>query len=280
MRKLTVLRRKTIVASLGKMKVYIEDPQSQELMIQGVPCRKLGTLKNGEQKNFEIPNTAARLYVIADKATKNANEFYPIEAGEADVFVVGKNHLNPGAGNPFYFEGVTDEAALKARKKGKKTGTLVILLSACVGVVLGLMGTKLTTGQPQEKVFQEAGMQITLTTEYRKFEAQNQTVAYTTKDRALFALKEAFSAVPELEPLTLEEYGNLVLKNNGLEGTSKIIEENGLTYFEYQSQGNYYMAVIYKSQDAFWLVQFSTRMEDAVVYKEEFVASAKTVIFS
>ena len=51
MRNLTIVRRKSFVACLAKMKVYIEDPASNELVINKIPCRKLGELKNGEEKH-------------------------------------------------------------------------------------------------------------------------------------------------------------------------------------------------------------------------------------
>ena len=50
MRTLTIKRAKSFVACLAKMKVYVEDPTSREIVINNVPCRKLGDLKNGEEK--------------------------------------------------------------------------------------------------------------------------------------------------------------------------------------------------------------------------------------
>ncbi|MBP1575986.1 MAG: hypothetical protein J6A68_00485 [Oscillospiraceae bacterium] len=47
MRNLTIKRTKSFVGCLGKMKIYIEDPTSNELLINNTPCRKIGDLKNG-----------------------------------------------------------------------------------------------------------------------------------------------------------------------------------------------------------------------------------------
>ena len=64
------------------MKVYIEDAQSNELIISGVPCRKLGDLKNGEEKTFEIGEDAAKVFVIADTLSKDyCTEFYQLSEG-------------------------------------------------------------------------------------------------------------------------------------------------------------------------------------------------------
>ena len=54
MRNLTIHREKTFVGSLVKLKVYIEDTLVNELEINGIPCRKLGDLKNGEESYEDI----------------------------------------------------------------------------------------------------------------------------------------------------------------------------------------------------------------------------------
>ena len=105
MRNLTITRQKSFVGSAMKLKVYIEDAEAQELTISGVPCRKLGTLKNGETAGFVISDQAARVFVIADKASRNySNDYYPVPAGTEDVTIAGKNKYNPFIGNPFRFE--------------------------------------------------------------------------------------------------------------------------------------------------------------------------------
>ena len=59
MRLLTMKRAKRYVACLVKMKVFIEDPTG-DTMINGTPCRKLGELKNGEEKALKFPNKAQK----------------------------------------------------------------------------------------------------------------------------------------------------------------------------------------------------------------------------
>ena len=39
MRNLTIKRGKSFVGSLAKMKIYIEDPTSNEMRINDIPCR-------------------------------------------------------------------------------------------------------------------------------------------------------------------------------------------------------------------------------------------------
>ena len=140
MRNLTITRQKSFVASLAKMKVYIEDPEANELEINGVGCRKLGTLKNGETATFPIGDQAAKVFVIADKVSRGfCCDYYPITAGTENVVLTGKNKVHPGAGNPFRFDGVTDPEVLENRKKGNGKGIVILIVSALAGVITGLL---------------------------------------------------------------------------------------------------------------------------------------------
>ena len=67
MRNLTIKREKTFVGSLGTLKIYIEDPNAGDTTINDTVCRKLGDLKNGEEKTFPVEDRAAKLFVIADQ---------------------------------------------------------------------------------------------------------------------------------------------------------------------------------------------------------------------
>ncbi len=283
MRNLSILREKSFVGCLGTLKVYIEDHACHELEIQGIPCRKLGTLANGERKTFQIDDSQTKVFVIADKLSKNwHNEFYEIPAGTEDISISGKNHYNPGAGNPFYFNGNDTEVSLQNRKQGKKRGIVVMAVSVIIGLLIGIPAglgivKKDMAGAP--KVFDKAGMTITLTERFKEFDTDNYTVSYTTDKCAVFALEEAFTLFEDPENLTLRDYGQMILDNSGMNETSKLVEENGLLYFEYQVDTYYYMACLYKADDAFWLVQFTCDVDNADAYKPSFTKWAKTVAF-
>ena len=133
MRNLTILRKKTFVACLGKMRVYIEDASSCELVINNIPCRKLGSLKNGEQKTFEIPEQAARIFVIADTlSTGFCSEVYSLPEGSEDITLAGRNKFNPARGNAFCFDNNETEEAKQNRKHGNKRGVVVLIVAAIV----------------------------------------------------------------------------------------------------------------------------------------------------
>lgn len=286
MRNLTITRKKSFVGCLGKMKVYIEDPNTGELLINDVPCRKLGTLKNGETATFPISEQAARVYVIADKVSRGfCNDYYPLSAGMEDVVLTGKNKFHPGAGNPFRFDGVTDPEVLANRKKGNGKGVAVLAASIILGLSLGIFMSRslfsVRTVRPKE--FSEAGMTITLTNAFDEESYPGFTQCYESKSVAVFTLKEDFSLAPGLEDYTLEEYAALVVQNNQVD-PSELENAQGVVFFDYVTQGSdgqdyYYMVTMHKGNDAFWLVQFATPESNQDKIYDQFLTWAASVTF-
>lgn len=280
MRNLTITRTKSFVGCLGKMKVYIEDPMSGDTVIGGVNCRKLGTLKNGETATFPIGYEAARVYVIADKLSRNfSNDYYPLEAGTGDVTLTGKNHFNPGAGNPFRFDGVTDRAVLDSRKKGGRLGILIIVVAAIVGFAIGMNRTNIVELQD----FTVDNMTITLNDTFRESDVEGFTQCYVNFNMGVSILKEGYSQYPILEGYTLAEYGEAVMWANDLLDSSLTPYEDFM-YFTYTASDEEgttfgYLATVHQSDDGFWLIQFSTVEEKYAESESQFLEWAGSVRF-
>ncbi len=283
MRNLFIKRNKSFVGCVNRLKVYVEDNETGDLKINKVPCRKLGTIKNGEQKTFVIDDQEVKVFVIADKLSKGyCNDFYTVPAGQEDVFLSGKCKYNPLNGNAFRFDGVTDEEALKNRKKGTKIGIIVLVIAFIVGIILGFAAVN---REPQPEQFKVEEMCITLTDEFVKIPMENVDGCFGIGDITVMVLREDFNLVEGLEDLTLAEYGDLVIESNGLEDISELMEYEGIICFDYEAdneEGNetyYYFSTVFKSGDAFWTVQFISLAEDADEYLIDFVEWAKTVEF-
>ncbi len=286
MRNLTIKRTKSFVGSLCKVKVYIEDENSEDLVINGIPCRKLGELKNGEEKSFSVDEKGAKVFVICDKATKEyCNDFYNIPEGEEDIFLIGKNKFNPAAGNAFRFDGTADEESTKNRKKGTVIGLFVLLAAIIIGGVSGyFISTALTSNVTyDDKTFDSNGMKITLTEAFTETEYEAFTASYSSSDVSVFALREDFSLIENFGQYTLEEYGEAVLKSNSLD-SSDIKNDGSLTYFEYEYEDaadTYsYLSFVFKGPDAFWIIQFSTYKEKYEEYRDAFFEWARTIEFT
>ena len=140
MRNLTVTRRKAYAGCLVKVKIYAEDPIGGDTQIDGVKCRLLGKLKNGESKTFSVDACSMKIYAIYDQLSKGfCSDRYILPAGEEDVSVSGKSHFNPFSGNPFYFDGVTDPVALAGRKEHRAIGAIIFTACLIVGIVAGVI---------------------------------------------------------------------------------------------------------------------------------------------
>jgi len=287
MRKLTLNRRKSFVGCAVKLKVYIEDATDNDILIDGVPCRKLGEIKNNEEAVFEIGEQEARVFVIADRITKNyCNDFYRVPAGQEDVALSGKNRFNPFAGNPFWFDNNITEETLRHRTKTNRKGWVVFVAALLIGFAVGfLSNSHLFFGSdPQPKTFSDSGMSIVLTTEFKEAEIENFTVCYDSRDIGILCLKEEFTLFEGLEEYSLEEYGLLALEYNEKDSLS-LNTNDGLMWFEYDftnpdtNETYRYYSYLYKGKDAFWIIQFAAETEIAEKNKERIIEWAKSVSF-
>ena len=284
MRNLTIKREKKFVGCLAKARVYIEDAQLGDTVIDGVKCTKLGELKSGEEKTFSIGEEGARLYVIADKLSKNyCNDCFEIPAGSEDVSVSGENRFSIFAGNPFIFNVPVSEDVSKKRKKKARIGALVLVLAIIIGLAAGFFisngAIALLNGRP--KTFSENGFEITLTSKFTKVNLESFKSSYNSEDVAVFIVEEDFDSLPNSESMTVEEYAALVISANAK--NAKIFKEDGLLRFEYTAESTtngktfHYTAYVFKGDNSFWIVQFAVSPEKLSEYKNDFADWARSV---
>ena len=282
MRTLTVRRRKTFFACFIKFKVYIEDHESKELTINGTPCRFLGTLKNGEEKFFEISESRAKVFVIWDKFSKDlCNDFYEIEESDADVYLSGINHFNLPMGNQFFFDNNMNEEAIQQRKKNNKKVFVIYISLFIVGGIAGLLLAII----PIPKTFSDNGLTITLTDNFKYVQVDGYDATYSSNNVAVFAVKGlSFVDYPLLTNYTIDEYMSILVFDNG-QSVGEINKSVGVPYFEYEyedsSTGTLYICrcFAYKTEDAFWLVAFAVTDDKYDEYSSKINEWANSVEF-
>ena len=149
---------------------------------------------------------------------------------------------------------------------------LVFSLASCMG--------------ESPKEFTKDGMKITLTNQFTEATAEGYTVCYASDDVAVFVLKEPFTLQEGLADFSIDDYAALVYAANASKSPSEITKDGDLTVMEYsflneaENQTYSYYAAMFKSADAFWLVQFSCKQENYTTQKPLFVDWAKTVSFA
>lgn len=288
MRKLTIKRKKSFVASLAKLKVYIEDPAG-ELDITGIKCRLLGTLANGEEKSFYIEENAAKVFVIADKMSRDyCYDCRNLPEGNEDIYLTGKNAFNPVTGNAFRFEGGTDEEVAKRHKESKKGGLIVLITAIVIGLTAAwIIGSGVTYSKKKAtpKDFSYEEMTITLTALFKEEEVEGRTV-FTSNDVAVFVLRENFVAGDiDLSGYTVRGYAELARENNPVMADATYEETDGVPNMVYTYAGDdgktyVYFTTFYKSSDAFWIVQYFVNESGYESRKPKFIEWAKTVHFA
>ncbi len=280
MRKLIITRKKSCVATLVRMKVYIEDAVTGDTQINGVMCRKIGYLKSGQTAEFEIGENSARVYVVADKLSRNyCNDFADVPAGYEDVYFTGKNKFNYFSGNAFRFDNITSEEVIKNRKKGTRKGLAILIVALIFGIILGL-----ALGDVEEpKTFTDDGMQITLTSNFYEFDEEGFDICYASKEVVLFAIKDEFTALEGLENWTKEEYAKIIIQDNKLDCEPIVNGEQVFFTYKVTNDSNEvckYIAYIYKTDDAFWFIQFGGLEEDIIENSDIISQWESTIEFS
>ena len=264
------------------MKIYIEDNTTSEIVIDGTPCRKLGDLLNGETKSFVVDSTPARVFVIADKMSKNfCNDFYQLDAGDDEISLSGQNKYNPVTGNPFRFDNNDGDEAAKNRRKNKTRAITICVISVIVGFAIGL--TAVLIAKSAKETFTVNGMSITLPAEFHITYDENLTAIFFSDEAAVWVLQEEFALFEGSESYPLPEYAKLVQQS--VETTSEIKTKDGLTYFEYDSKDIYsdddfhHYVFVYKTGDSFWIFDFFATDITVRNYEKEIFKWAQTIEF-
>ena len=280
MRKLTITRRKSFVGCIGKDRVYVRDEQTKELTIDGVPCRKIGELKNGEIKTFEIGEGEQQIFLISDKISKDyCNATVTVPEGQEDVALSGVHKFVLGS-NPFRFDNVPESGEQLAKyKKNNRKGTVILIASVIFGLAVGSLLPKVSFSaqKASPKTFTKEEFQITLTDAFESTEEEGFFAFYTSKAAVVFIVREDKAFFGDI---TVEEYGDLVLEANGRTDI-QANQEDDFIWFEYtdtpDGQETYYLAVCCRSEDAFWIINFATPASNRKQYKNEFLSWAKSI---
>jgi hypothetical protein len=139
-------------------------------------------------------------------------------------------------------------------KKIIKNVTLIVLAV----IMLAFVGC--SSSAPKAKTFSAAGMSIELTDSFHEKELVSATAYYESKDVIVLAIKEEFTLMYGLANYTLADYAQLVINNNRLPDVTVETAEN-YVHFRYDKEVSgkdfSYWATCFKSDDAFWLIQFA-----------------------
>ena len=136
-----------------------------------------------------------------------------------------------------------------------------------------------------EKTYMYDNMSITMTENFNEASYDGFDVCFDSATVAVFCIKEPFTLADGIEDMTLNDYTELTLEvNKSHNPTLKNVDGIPVmeyTYYNANTDITYaYFSALYKSGDAFWVVQFACN-EDLYAENEAFLIKwAKSVTFS
>jgi hypothetical protein len=162
----------------------------------------------------------------------------------------------------------------------KKHNLIKIIVSVALAVLMLAF-----TGcfAPQAKTFKKAGMSIVLTEEFYEKDHIAMTAYYESSTVLVVATKEEFSLLPGLGDYSLTDYANVIIVGNQMGSNTVITEKDNYVAFQYSETvggKNYsYWATCFKTDDAFWLIQFACETKNFESKMSTFEKYANSVTF-
>ena len=126
-------------------------------------------------------------------------------------------------------------------------------------------------------------LRITLPDGFREEVVDGYTACYYKDGTMVFILKEDFSLAEGGADMTLDEYAALVHSNNAQRNPTPVTLLDGIPSFRYEFAGEPpvgYLATMFRSDTAFWLVQFACTAETYDAQAAQFAEWAKSVSFA
>ena len=164
----------------------------------------------------------------------------------------------------------------------KKTLCRILLLTIAV---LLLLTTAACSRQGKTKVFTVEELSITLTDAFDEKNLLTQTAYYESEDMLVTVLRESDATLrsESLDPeMSAAQYAETVIEMNQI--NAAVQTDGDLTYFafrqEISGESCYYVAFIYKTESAFWMIQFVCEAGDAEELQPLIFSYAKNVTFA
>jgi len=162
----------------------------------------------------------------------------------------------------------------------KKTITVVIAVLFCLGLY-GCFNRSLVDPERdsivEDKVFKHSGITITLTNEFVEKDSELGFDAYFVSEYCgVVVLKEEFFLKEGMSDLTIEEYVDHVIDNNGHKNVEPQYKD-GLCFYSNRNGSTQVYSYAFKGSDAFYIVQFLCMTSDVPILEEMFFQWAQSI---
>ncbi len=276
MRTLTVARRKAIFGRSGKLALYVEDANAPETVILQTPCRKLGTLRNGEVRSFEITEESATLFVAFGKVRDGScNEYFTIPAGTEPITLTGTCTYTLARGTAFHFDSENRRREPRRHRKGGHAA--VILLAIAVLLAAASRINRLLDHMIHSPVtFEGSGYAITLNDEFVPMNLDGYMDVYEGDTATVMISKEPFLSPSDADTAVAayaEVLRGLAAGGPDIAGCSELRTEGDLCYFDYMTimdtVAYSYRVFVCKGSDGFRVIRIAAPIESFGAIQED-----------
>ena len=160
-----------------------------------------------------------------------------------------------------------------------------ILLPLCLVFLAALLAACSGTPAPADKVFAVEDLRITLTDAFTEVYREGYAMCYAADRANVVTLKEEFSLAEGLEEMTTEEYARELIVGTGRDpDATPVLRDGERIHYDYKEtvgdETYFYMTYLYKTDEAFWVVQFAAALQDEEEYRPLFARWASGVSFA
>ena len=191
----------------------------------------------------------------------------------------------------------TATEAKKTSSKDKKNGKKKLSKALCVGIIAIFAVISFVVGIivadvpimalfSKTKTFTADEMSITLPKDFTATTTMDGFIAcYGTSDVSIYIHKDIITEENDLHLYNLDNYRLNILHKNGLSYDDlKNTEGNAYFVYDYVNESSKaiytFYTFTYKTDDAFWMVQFATEKNKATQYEADIIQWADTVTFT
>lgn len=270
--------------------IYSSDAKGEvELFLregETILCKRYCEIKAGEERTFNVDQNDGELFAV-------------LENGE-ERQILGKYKLENSGEKLFLSQKGKDklsnipEYEFSERKKrtnrfsrldgGVKALILVLAVVFILGSIIGgvLLSNYYEKRSRKPKEFDLGEMTITIGKSFVKDNRNKELyAAFYTPESCVLISKVKYEDYPELKEISAVDYCEGIKAFNK-NTTSVIVVEDGLTYFVYESQDEFggkhkFHFYAYKTEEAFWVVQFGSLLDKADYWEPCYHDWAKSV---
>ena len=179
-----------------------------------------------------------------------------------------------------------------APKRKKKLPVLlcvsIILVFAIISFVIGIIVADVPILEifSKTKTYTADELNIVLPKDFTAISGRDDLVAcYSSNDVSIYIKKEAITEDSYLEMYDLDNYRLNILHENGMKYEElKNIEGNPYFMYDYLHEASgvtyTFFTFAYKTDDAFWMVQFATEKENVAEFEADIIQWADSVTFT